>query len=106
MAKADDDLEAGRGDALARQRDVSECVATGMSLVNTLLTVGSAVPFVGELASAANELFGSANEFGDKADDVIMAARRVNEVLSMVHLVAQNIQHLEDGRDLVSTKME
>jgi len=102
----EEDLEAGRGDALARQRDVSECVATGMSLVNTLLTVGSAVPFIGELAGAANELFGSAGEFGDKADDVVMAAKRVNEVLSMVHLVAQNIQNLEDGKDLVSQKME
>ena len=102
----EEDLEAGKGDALARQRDVSECVATGMSLVNTLLTVGSAVPFVGELCSSANELFGSANEFGDKADDVAMAARRVNEVLSMVHLIAKNIENLEDGKDLVSTKME
>ena len=105
------DLETGGGDAaykaaLARQRDVNECVATGMSLVNALLTVGSAVPFVGELAESANQLFGSAREFGDKADDVAMAARRVNEVLGMVHLVAKNVENLEDGKDLVAAKME
>ncbi len=103
----EEDLEAGKGgDALARQRDVSECVATGMSLVNTLLTVGSLVPFVGDIAEVANEFFGSASEFGDKADDVAMAARRVNEVLSMVHLMVKNIENLEDGKDLVSQKME
>ena len=77
-----------------------------MSLVNALLTVGSAVPFVGELAESANQLFGSAREFGDKADDVAMAARRVNEVLGMVHLVAKNVENLEDGKDLVAAKME
>ena len=102
----EEDLEAGKGDALARQRDVSECVATGMSLVNTLLTVGSLVPFVGDIAEVANEFFGSASEFGDRADDVAMAARRVTEVLGMVHLIAKNIENLEDGKDLVSQKME
>ena len=73
--------------ALAQHQDVAEVVATGMGLVNSLLTAGSLVPFVGNIAEVANEFFGSASEFADKADDVVTAARRVVEVLELVTLM-------------------
>ena len=76
-----------------------------MSLVNTLLTAGSLVPFVGDIAEVANEFFGSASEFGDKADDVVTAARRVVEVLQLVDLMTKNAASLIEGKDIVEARM-
>ena len=100
------DVELGSNEAaLERHRDVTKVVATGMSLVNTLLTAGSLVPFVGDIAEVANEFFGSASEFGDKADDVVTAARRVVEVLQLVDLMTKNAASLIEGKEIVEARM-
>merc|ERR1719478_317577 len=88
--------EAANEAALEQHQDVAQVVASGMSLVNTLLTAGSLVPFVGDIAEVANEFFGSAGEFADKADDVVTAARRVVEVLQLVDLMTKNAESLVD----------
>jgi len=63
--------EAANEAALAQHQDVAEVVATGMGLVNSLLTAGSLVPFVGNIAEVANEFFGSASEFADNTQSSI-----------------------------------
>ena len=83
--------------ALAQHQDVAEVVATGMGLVNSLLTAGSLVPFVGNIAEVANEYFGSASEFADKADDVVTAALRVVEVLELLTLMNKNADREGQG---------
>ena len=100
------DVELGATDAaLERHQDVAQVVASGMSLVNTLLTAGSLVPFVGDIAEVANEFFGSASEFADKADDVVTAARRVVEVLELVTLMNKNAESLVEGKEIVEARM-
>ena len=91
--------------ALAQHQDVAQVVASGMSLVNTLLTAGSLVPFVGNIAEVANEFFGSASEFADKAEDVVTAARRVVEVLELVTLMNKNAESLVEGKEIVEARM-
>jgi hypothetical protein len=97
--------EAAHEAALGRHQDVTQVVASGMSLVNTLLTAGSLVPFVGDIAEVANEFFGSASEFADKADDVVTAARRVVEVLELVTLMNKNAESLVEGKEIVEARM-
>ena len=75
----------GRFTMLARHKDTSKVVQHGLMLASALLSAGSGLPFVGELCSAVKGCFGSAEEFGDKAEDVTIAARRVCDVLDMVH---------------------
>ena len=97
--------ETANEEALKRHGDVTEVVATGMGLVNSLLTAGSLVPFVGNIAEVANEFFGSASEFADKADDVVTAARRVVEVLELVTLMNKNAESLVEGKEIVEARM-
>ena len=91
--------------ALGRHQDVAQVVASGMGLVNSLLTAGSLVPFVGNIAEVANEFFGSASEFADKAEDVVTAARRVVEVLELVTLMNKNAESLVEGKEIVEARM-
>ncbi len=82
----DVELEEGddRSTMLKRHKDTSKVVQHGLTLASALLSVGSGLPFVGELCSAVQGCLGSAEEFGDKAEDVTIAARRVCDVLDMV----------------------
>ena len=126
----DVELEEGddRSTMLKRHKDTSTVVQHGLTLASALLSVGSGLPFVGELCSAVQGCLGSAEEFGDKAEDVTIAARRVCDVLDMVqpcvgikfhgtrgpgsrsistqvHLMAKNIDRLEENKALVESKM-
>ena len=74
-----------------------------MSLAQALLVAGSALPLVGQLCEACRGILGSAGEFSEKADDVLVAAERVIDVLRTVHLMAKNVDRLEDGRDLAES---
>ena len=76
-----------------------------MSLAQALLVAGSALPLVGQLCEACQGILGSAGEFSEKADDVLVAAERVVDVLRTVHLMAKNVDRLEDGRDLAESTM-
>ena len=124
----DVELEEGndRSTMLKRHKDTSTVVQHGLTLASALLSVGRGLPFVGELCSAVQGCLGSAEEFGDKAEDVTIAARRVCDVLDMVqpcvgikfhgtpgsrsistqvHLMAKNIDRLEEDKALVESKM-
>ena len=67
----------GRSAMLARHKDTSTIVQHGLTLANALLSAGSGLPLVGELCRAVKGCLGSAVEFGDMADDVLIAAKRV-----------------------------
>ena len=73
-----------RSTMLKRHKDTSKVVQHGLTLASALLSVGSGLPLVGELCSAVQGCLGSAEQFGDKAEDVTIAARRVCDVLDMV----------------------
>lgn len=83
----------GRSTMLARHKDTSKVVQHGLMLASALLSAGSGLPFVGELCSAVKGCLGSAEEFGDKAEDVTIAARRVCDVLDMVHPYVEKQLH-------------
>ena len=103
----DVELEEGddRSTMLARHKDTSTVVQHGLTLANALLSAGSGLPLVGELCMAVKGCLGSAVEFGDKAEDVLVAAKRVCDVLDAAHLMAKNVARLEDERALVESKM-
>ena len=75
-----------RSTMLKRHEDTSTVVQHGLTLASALLSVGSSLPLVGSLCEAAQSCLGSAEEFGAKAEDVTIAARRVCDVLDVVHL--------------------
>ena len=65
------------------------------------------LPLVGQLCAVAKDVLGAAGEFGDKADDVLVAARRVEEhalvriahvraaeLLLVVHVHDRGLAHL------------
>ena len=79
---------------LRRYADTQTAVEAGMSLAQALLVAGSALPLVGQLCEACRGILGSAGEFSEKADDVLVAAERVIDVLRTVHLMAKNVDRL------------
>ena len=103
----DVELESGddRATMRARHKDTSTVVQHGLTLANALLSAGSGLPLVGELCRAVKGCLGSAVEFGDMADDVLIAAKRVCDVLDAAHLMAKNVARIEDERALVESKM-
>ena len=114
MARSGGDVELGdialedgddRATMRARHKDTSTVVQQGLTLANALLSAGSGLPLVGELCRAVKGCLGSAVEFGDRADDVLIAAKRVCDVLDAAHLMAKNVARLEDERALVESKM-
>jgi hypothetical protein len=91
--------------ALKRHAETSRVVQNGMQLASGLLAVGSSLPLVGRLCEAAGSCLGSAEEFGEKADDVLVAAKRVVDVLNVVQMMARNADKLAEGRELVDQAM-
>ena len=101
------DFERGddRATMFKRHEDTSTVVQRGLTLARTLLSMGSNLPLVAPLCEAAKGCLDSAEEFKSKAKDVTIAARRVCDVLDIVHLMAKNIDRLEEDKALVESKM-
>ena len=107
-ARGGGDLEEGddrSAIAFARHEETSSVVQNGMTLASALLSVGSSLPFVGRLCEAAQSCLGSAEEFSEKADDVLVAAKRVVDVLNVVQMMVRNVDNLAEGRELVEQAM-
>merc|ERR1712091_74767 len=73
-------------------------VETGLAVTQGLLMVGTALPLIGNFCKAATKCLKSANQLYKKADDVVEAARRVNDVVDMVSLMTENAAQLDEGR--------
>ena len=69
---------------LQRQKDTQTIVERGMAVTSALLSAASGLPLVGPLCQVANGILGDVEEFSEKADDVLVAARRVIDVLDVV----------------------
>ena len=91
--------------ALKRHAETSSVVQNGMTVASALLSAGSSLPFVGRLCEAAQSCLGSAEEFSEKADDVLVAAKRVVDVLNVVQMMVRNVDNLAEGRELVEQAM-
>jgi len=69
---------------LQRQKDTQTIVERGMEVTSALLSAASGLPLVGPLCQVNNGILGDVEEFSEKADDVLVAARRVIDVLDVV----------------------
>ena len=90
-------------------RESEGVVAQGMNAAHALLTVGQAtgLPLIGPICEVARDILSSVEEHSRKADDVVMAGRRVVDVLGALQQMSKNAAKLEFGNaDLVESKMQ
>ena len=93
--------------AVRRLEETAVVVEDGMRVAYGLLSAGAALPLVGSLCEVCVSILGSVEDFGEKADDVLVAARRVVDVLETSELVARCCERLpEDERELVAARMQ
>ena len=89
-------------------RESEGVVATGMNLAHVILAMGQVAggPVVGPICEVARDILRSVEEHSRKADDVVMAGRRVVDVLGALQQMSKNAAKLEFGNaDLVESKM-
>ena len=77
-----------------------------MTVTSALLGAASGLPLVGPLCQVAKGILGDAEEFSEKADDVLVAARRVIDVLDVVDLMSKNVSKCSDGKDIAQANMQ
>ncbi|KAH8083364.1 hypothetical protein JL720_8246 [Aureococcus anophagefferens] len=87
-------------------RESEGVVARGMTAARVLLTAGRVMPVIGPVCEAAQDILRSVDEHLRKSDDVLMAGRRVVDVLGALQQMSANAAKLESGNaDLVESKM-
>ena len=89
-------------------RESEGVIAQGMNAVHVLLALGQVAggPVVGPICEVARDILRSVEEHSRKADDVVMAGRRVVDVLGALQQMSKNAAKLEFGNaDLVESKM-
>ena len=91
---------------LQRQKDTQTVVERGMTVTSALLGAASGLPLVGPLCDVAKGILGDVEEFSEKADDVLVAARRVIDVLDVVDLMSKNVSKCSDGKDIAQANMQ
>ncbi|KAK7250187.1 protein kinase [Aureococcus anophagefferens] len=90
-------------------RESEGVIAQGMNAVHVLLALGQVAggPVVGPICEVARDILRSVEEHSRKADDVVMAGRRVVDVLGALQQMSKNAAKLEFGNaDLVESKMQ
>ena len=91
---------------LARHKDTQTVVERGMTVTSALLGAASGLPLVGPLCQVVQGILGDVEEFSEKADDVLVAARRVVDVLDVVDLMSKNVSKCSDGKDIAQANMQ
>ena len=104
----DIELEEGndRSTMLARHKETTAVVERGMTVTSALLSAASGLPLVGPLCQVVQGILGDVEEFSEKADDVLVAARRVIDVLDVVDLMSKNVSKCSDGKDIAQANMQ
>ena len=104
----DIELEEGndRSTMLARHKETTAVVERGMTVTSALLGAASGLPLVGPLCQVVKGILGDVEEFSEKADDVLVAARRVIDVLDVVDLMSKNVSKCSDGKDIAQVNMQ
>uniref|UniRef100_A0A7S4EAV5 Protein kinase domain-containing protein n=1 Tax=Pelagomonas calceolata TaxID=35677 RepID=A0A7S4EAV5_9STRA len=91
---------------LQRHKDTTAVVERGMTVTSALLGAASGLPLVRPLCDVAKGILGDVEEFSEKADDVLVAARRVIDVLDVVDLMSKNVSKCSDGKDIAQANMQ
>ena len=104
----DIELEEGndRSTMLARHKETTAVVERGMTVTSALLSAASGLPLIGPLCRVVKGILGDVEEFSEKADDVLVAARRVIDVLDVVDLMSKNVSKCSDGKDVAQANMQ
>ena len=76
------------------------------TVTSALLGAASGLPLVGPLCQVVQGILGDVEEFSEKADDVLVAARRVIDVLDVVDLMSKNVSKCSDGKDIAQANMQ
>ena len=95
-----------REELLQRHKETTAVVERGMTVTSALLGAASGLPLVGPLCQVVKGILGDAEEFSEKADDVLVAARRVIDVLDVVDLMSKNVSKCSDGKDIAQANMQ
>ena len=95
-----------REELLQRHKETTAVVERGMTVTSALLGAASGLPLVGPLCQVAKGILGDVEEFSEKADDVLVAARRVIDVLDVVDLMSKNVSKCSDGKDIAQANMQ
>merc|ERR1719271_1088958 len=91
---------------LQRHKETTAVVERGMTVTSALLGAASGLPLVGPLCQVVQGILGDVEEFSEKADDVLVAARRVIDVLDVVDLMSKNVSKCSDGKDIAQANMQ
>ena len=94
-----------REELLQRHKETTAVVERGMTVTSALLGAASGLPLVGPLCQVVKGILGDVEEFSEKADDVLVAAKRVVDVLNVVQMMVRNVDNLAEGRELVEQAM-
>ena len=95
-----------REELLQRHKETTAVVERGMTVTSALLGAASGLPLVGPLCQVVKGILGDVEEFSEKADDVLVAARRVIDVLDVVDLMSKNVSKCSDGKDVAQANMQ
>ena len=95
-----------REELLQRHKETTAVVERGMTVTSALLGAASGLPLVGPLCQVVKGILGDVEEFSEKADDVLVAARRVIDVLDVVDLMSKNVSKCSDGKDIAQANMQ
>ena len=95
-----------REELLQRHKEATAVVERGMTVTSALLGAASGLPLVGPLCQVVKGILGDVEEFSEKADDVLVAARRVIDVLDVVDLMSKNVSKCSDGKDIAQANMQ
>ena len=95
-----------REELLQRHKETTAVVERGMTVTSALLGAASGLPLVGPLCQVVKGILGDVEEFSEKADDVLVAARRVIDVLDVVDLMSKNVSKCSDGKETAQANMQ
>ena len=91
---------------LRRHQETTAVVERGLTVASALLGAASNVPLLAQLCEVAKGILGDAGEFSAKADDILVAARRVCDVLDTVELMSKNVDRAAEGKKLTREHMQ
>ena len=95
-----------REELLQRHKETAAVVERGLTVTSALLGAASGLPLVGPLCQVVQGILGDVEEFSEKADDVLVAARRVIDVLDVVDLMSKNVSKCSDGKEQAQANMQ
>ena len=91
---------------LDRQNDAANVVERAKRFRDVVLAVGSAFPIIGNLMEVVGDLLGSADDFKNDVEGLLIAIRRAERIKKWVELIEQNQCELRVDQEDVETQKE